>query len=295
MKIEEIDIDKVIKCRFVEPIDNKIDELVHSIDNIQFNHVEVNNILKQVYQSLNSIKLLINNNDYVSSNSSIRSSLEHIATAVAINESEKAYEEFVNLSLSHSKMKETKSVELINTLNEVTFNIIKQKYYNNEPFENDPNFRDSVFYDTTNINLYDIYGYLCKFTHGSLFVSSYVNYDSTEEKEWLKKNVYMLFYFVKFIYYLILMYYSGEEDFISAEHIIYTCILYLYSIINFAKENNVNNSKLFELTYENHNEDFYSKGKNNAEIIAKQIKFILECTLAKGKENNSLTEYLNIG
>lgn len=217
---------KAAICRnFINPLNVGIKDNLRSLKKININHEETKSLLRQVNKTLNNSNSLLKRNNFIDSNSLLRSSIEYLAMAMLIEENEDIYNEYIDLYPEERNF--TAPTKLVKKFGG------KLKTYS------------SVLFDDTNRNertqiMYGIYDTLCSYTHSTLLIPLFDNIKDQDIKNIMRLLMYMNHYFVKIIYYACLKYLTkNENEYIDYYSLVLSYLFYCTEIVNLIKEKNI--------------------------------------------------------
>lgn len=210
---------------FITPLNIGIKDNLKVLNKVNVNHEETRSLLRQVNKTLNNSNKLLKLNNFIDSNSLLRSSIEYLAMAMLIEENEDIYNEYIDLH--PEKRFFTAPTKLVRKFGE------KLKKYSN------------VLFDDTNRNersqiMYGIYDTLCSYTHSTLLIPLFDNIKDKDLKTIMRLLMYMNHYFVKIIYYICLKYLTkNENEYIDYYSLVLSFLFYCTEIVNIIKEKNM--------------------------------------------------------
>ena len=102
--------------KFIKPLNDGIKYNINKLDKekrVKYN--ETISLLKQSYQTLNNVEMLLKSDSIVDANSLLRSSFEYILVGMMVQFDDSVFNEFINLSIDDDNSRDsTKILRLIN-------------------------------------------------------------------------------------------------------------------------------------------------------------------------------------
>lgn len=258
LELKELIRNKV-KVRFVRNMRKYSNKYILKLGHDKNIRIETVNLLKQSRITLKRVYELVEKNDIVDANTLLRSSFENLIMAMMINEDEKVYQEFIDLSIDDSSRNYTKPQKLRNS-----FRKVMKKLDGN------------LFVDISNKKLKDMldefYDKLCMFTHSTLIVNTMVEIEKDNILD-----VYMLFvkqnaYFVELLIYLSLKYLtkSGDKPLDLSLAVLGWWIL----LLDIPKDSISSSSieKLYGLLYANSNKTYFESLNKDIQSLNGEIE-----------------------
>ena len=258
LELKELIRNKV-KVRFVRNMRKYSNKYILKLGHDKNIRIETVNLLKQSRITLKRVYELVEKNDIVDANTLLRSSFENLIMAMMINEDEKVYQEFIDLSIDDSSRNYTKPQKLRNS-----FRKIMKKLDGN------------LFVDISNKKLKDMldefYDKLCMFTHSTLIVNTMVEIEKDNILD-----VYMLFvkqnaYFVELLIYLSLKYLTKSGD----KHLdLSLAVLGWWILLLDIPKDSISSSsieKLYGLLYANSNKTYFESLNKDIQSLNGEIE-----------------------
>ena len=268
------DIDRIIKIKFIEPLEKSCENSLKRLKTAKVKHIESIRLITQAYKTIKNSENNLNKYNFADSYTLLRASLEYIVMSYMIEVEEKTYNEF--LILSNNDIKLERKYTVINTLLQKFGKRLNQ-------ISND------LFADTTvkqrekiMIDLYDI---LCKYTHASIVVSTFNEIEDKNERKVVKLILSYNLYLIKLILLDCLKFFNNDDkEYIEEKTIGLSLFLSIIKLVNLIQANNVKFDKIKQFFYyDTINSEFYTYYKEGLEKIKKEIsESIVEF---KGKEN----------
>ena len=275
-------IENAIKKKFISPLNYGCKHNINILKNNPtiLKHKESVNLLSQAYDTLNNSNFLLKSYAFVDANTLLRSALEKIAMAVAINYSEDTVEEFVDLNTTDKTRNYTRVTKVISKLRTHLNDFSYELYGDMNRDEKEELFNE-------------LYAKLCNFTHSSLIVSIMFEVKSSNEKEVLKLLFYQYYYFLKLLLFCCLTYFTKDSKYILYnDNISFSQFFLLIKIFDLIKRSAIDLSKYKSLFYySKYNKSFFENNqykvdsiKNTVINFSNQLKENKELFLEKLKE-----------
>lgn len=260
MEITTKKVKSSIKRKFIKPLNDGIKYNINKLDKekkVKYN--ETISLIKQSYQTLNNVEMLLKSDSIVDANSLLRSSFEYILVGMMLQFDDSVFNEFINLSIDDDNARDsTKILRLINRfkthLNEISAEL----------------FEDFNRVEKGDM-LTELYDKLSKFTHGSLFVTTLVEIKNKDDIEMFKMLNYQSFYFVKILLFCCLKYFTNDKNHYIEENNLGFCIMFDYFYIGERlKSKEMTFKKYDEFLYKDKNEKYFEKNKKYVEKYKKR-------------------------
>ena len=166
------DIDRTIKIKFIEPLENSCKNSVKRLKTAQVKHIESIRLITQAYRTIENSEKNLNKYNFVDSYTLLRASLEYIVMSYMIEIEEKTYNEFIILSNNDIQLKRKFTVPTT---------LLKK-------FGKRLNKISNILFKNTTVKqiekiMVDLYDILCKYTHASIVVSTFNEIKGRNEKE----------------------------------------------------------------------------------------------------------------
>lgn len=261
MELSNKKINMSIRRKFIRPLNDGIKYNVNKLNvDRRVKYKETVSLLTQSSITINNVEKLLNSSCLIDANSLLRSSFEYILVAMMLQLEDNVYKEFIDLSIDDDKSRDfTKIQKLINKfkthLDEISEDLFKE--FNRK--------------DKGKM-LEDLYDKLCKFTHGSLFVSTIVEIKKKDEIEILKLLAYQNLYFVKVLLFCCLKYFTNDkEHYIYLDNMFFSFFLYSLQIASKMKNSEVNFEKYNEFLYMDKNQKYFEKNEKYNEKVQNEM------------------------
>lgn len=265
MEVTTSKIKSSTRRKFIKPLNDGLKFNINVLKNENIvKHKETKNLLIQTYCTLNNVEYLLNKGNLIDSNSLLRSSFEYILVGMMIQFDDNVFNEFVNLSIDDENLRNhTKIQRLINKfkthLNDISSTLFK-----------DFNRREK------NVMLTDLYDKLSKFTHGSLFVTTFVELNN-DEKQILTLINYQNFYFVKILLFCCLKYFTNDsKHYLYEDNMAFVFLLYYAQVASQLNNKNDFIEKYQDLLYIDKNEKYFQKHDKYREKLKKESLILKE-------------------
>lgn len=282
MEITTKKVKSSIRRKFIKPLNDGIKYNINKLDKekrVKYN--ETISLLKQSYQTLNNVEMLLKSDSIVDANSLLRSSFEYILVGMMVQFDNSVFNEFINLSIDDNNERDsTKILRLINRfkthLNEISAEL----------------FEDFNRVEKGDM-LTDLYNKLSKFTHGSLFVTTLVEIKNKDDIEMLKMLNYQNFYFVKILLFCCLKYFTNDKKHYIEENNFGFCIMFNYLYIGERLKNKEMTFKKYdEFLYKDKNKKYFEKNKKYVEKIQKETLYLNDEKIDDKKFMEALKKFL---
>lgn len=249
------EVERALINNFVNPLDKGCNNNLSELDVGHLKHEETISLLKQAYKTLSNSYKLLNEYEFIDSNSLLRSAVEYLAMAMLIEENDDIYNEFIDLHPEERNY--TSPTKILGKFGG------KLKKYS------------SVLFDDTNRKeretlIIDFYDTLCSYTHSSLLISLFEHVEKAEDKEVLKMLMFMNYYFVKLILYTCLKHINkNKNDYLEINYIGVVFLFYINEVSIYIKENNID--------FKNYNKYLHIDNKNQTylDLHGERFKTIL--------------------
>ena len=278
------DIDRIIKIKFIEPLEKSCENSLKRLKTAKVKHIESIRLITQAYKTIKNSENNLNKYNFADSYTLLRASLEYIVMSYMIEVEEKTYNEF--LILSNNDIKLERKYTVINTLLQKFGKRLNQ-------ISND------LFADTTvkqrekiMIDLYDI---LCKYTHASIVVSTFNEIEDKNERKVVKLILSYNLYLIKLILLDCLKFFNNDDkEYIEEKTIGLSLFLSIIKLVNLIQANNVKFDKIKQFFYyDTINSEFYTYYKEGLEKIKKEIsESIVEFKAKENEINQILDEFM---
>ena len=268
------DIDRIIKIKFIEPLEKSCENSLKRLKTAKVKHIESIRLITQAYKTIKNSENNLNKYNFADSYTLLRASLEYIVMSYMIEVEEKTYNEF--LILSNNDIKLERKYTVINTL--------LQKFGKRLNQISNDLFADTTVKQREKI-IIDLYDTLCKYTHASIVVSTFNEIEDKNEQKVVKLILSYNLYLIKLILLDCLKFFNNDDkEYIDEKTIGLSLFLSIIKLVNLIQANNVKFDKIKQFFYyDTINSEFYTYYKEGLEKIKKEIsESIVEF---KGKEN----------
>ena len=268
------DIDRIIKIKFIEPLEKSCENSLKRLKTAKVKHIESIRLITQAYKTIKNSENNLNKYNFADSYTLLRASLEYIVMSYMIEVEEKTYNEF--LILSNNDIKLERKYTVINTL--------LQKFGKRLNQISNDLFADTTVKQREKI-IIDLYDTLCKYTHASIVVSTFNEIEDKNERKVVKLILSYNLYLIKLILLDCLKFFNNDDkEYIEEKTIGLSLFLSIIKLVNLIQANNVKFDKIKQFFYyDTINSEFYTYYKEGLEKIKKEIsESIVEF---KGKEN----------
>lgn len=268
------DIDRIIKIKFIEPLEKSCENSLKRLKTAKVKHIESIRLITQAYKTIKNSENNLNKYNFADSYTLLRASLEYIVMSYMIEVEEKTYNEF--LILSNNDIKLERKYTVINTL--------LQKFGKRLNQISNDLFADTTVKQREKI-IIDLYDTLCKYTHASIVVSTFNEIEDKNERKVVKLILSYNLYLIKLILLDCLKFFNNDDkEYIDEKTIGLSLFLSIIKLVNLIQANNVKFDKIKQFFYyDTINSEFYTYYKEGLEKIKKEIsESIVEF---KGKEN----------
>ncbi len=256
------DIDRTIKIKFIEPLENSCKNSVKRLKTAQVKHIESIRLITQAYRTIENSEKNLNKYNFVDSYTLLRASLEYIVMSYMIEIEEKTYNEFIILSNNDIQLKRKFTVPTT---------LLKK-------FGKRLNKISNILFKNTTVKqiekiMVDLYDILCKYTHASIVVSTFNEIKGRNEKEIVRLILSYNFYFIKLILLECLKFLNNDnKEYIDEKIIGFSIFLSITKLVNLIQTNNIKFDKIEQFFYyDTINSEFYMYYKEGLEKIMKEI------------------------
>ena len=256
------DIDRTIKIKFIEPLENSCKNSVKRLKTAQVKHIESIRLITQAYRTIENSEKNLNKYNFVDSYTLLRASLEYIVMSYMIEIEEKTYNEFIILSNNDIQLKRKFTVPTT---------LLKK-------FGKRLNKISNILFKNTTVKqiekiMVDLYDILCKYTHASIVVSKFNEIKGRNEKEIVRLILSYNFYFIKLILLECLKFLNNDnKEYIDEKIIGFSIFLSITKLVNLIQTNNIKFDKIEQFFYyDTINSEFYMYYKEGLEKIMKEI------------------------
>ncbi len=209
-----------IKRKFINPLKHGAKHNLHVIEsNIIHKNKEALDLLKQCDKTLYNVEHLIKSNNFVDANALNRSALDYLMMGMMINYDESFYEQYKKTCISDVKgVKRITDKTLISKFSE---------FVNN----NDIGIMNDTTVDENSDMIQEIYHFLCKYTHSSLFISIIINSKKDDEIEVLRLISNQYLYINRLLLFYCLTFITKDGDYyIRDGNILFALLSYYYIV-----------------------------------------------------------------